>query len=111
MLNTSLKRINDDLQDEISILLKALRDRKVWNNEAKLIVKHLSILTKEKYLFFDGSYKSYELSKVGKFCFFDVAETRKGHLSVFRGKRVRLVYLGPDGSKSIGTKRYSAKSL
>ena len=28
MFNTSLKRINDDLQDDISIILKALRDKK-----------------------------------------------------------------------------------
>ena len=66
------------------------------------------MLTKEKYLFFDGSYKSYELSKVGESCFFDVAETRKGHLSLFRGKKVRLICLGPDGSQSIGTKKYAA---
>ncbi len=85
-------KIKDNLKDDISLYLKLLNNRKKWNSEAKEHLTNLEkILNKKKYKSFTGSPYRYHLTKIGDSCLYDVPTYRKGALTEFRGKRIRVV--------------------
>jgi hypothetical protein len=85
-------QIPDNVKDDISILIEKLNDRKHWNDEAKeKLFKLMKLLEKKGYIFFSGSPYRYHLYQVGNSCLYDIPMNRRGHLSIFRGKRVRIV--------------------
>jgi hypothetical protein len=86
------EQIPDTVKDSISILIERLNDRKHWNDESKdKLAALLEVLKKQGYIFFSGSPYRYHLYQVGNSCLYDIPMNRRGHLSIFRGKRVRIV--------------------
>ena len=85
-------KIKDNFKDDISPYLKLLNNRKKWNSEAKIHLINLEkILNKKKYKSFIGNPYRYHLTKIGDSCLYDVPIYRKGALTEFRGKRIRVV--------------------
>lgn len=86
------EKIEDTIQDEVSVMLQALNQRQGWNSQA---IAHLAQLTKQlkqrRYKAFVGHPKRYHLTRIGESCLYDVPMYRKGFLADFRGKRIRLV--------------------
>ena len=86
------EQIPDTVKDSISILIEKLNDRKNWNDETKeKLANLLKLLKKQGYIFFSGSPYRYHLHQIGNSCLYDIPMNRRGHLSVFRGKRIRIV--------------------
>jgi hypothetical protein len=84
--------IPDTLKDDVSILIAQLNDRKNWNDESKeKLAKLIKLLEKKGYIFFSGSPYRYHLYQVGNSYIYDIPLNRRGHLSIFRGKKVRIV--------------------
>jgi hypothetical protein len=85
-------KIEDNFKDDISPYIKLLNNRKQWNSEAKEHLTNLEkILNKKKYKSFTGNPYRYHLTKIGDSCLYDVPTYRKGALTEFRGKRIRVV--------------------
>ena len=85
-------KISDNIRDDVRPLLEILGARTSWNDEAKQSLGKLIKLLKEKgYVSFVGHPKRYHLTRIGSSCLYDVPTFRKGALTPFRGKRVRLV--------------------
>ena len=85
-------KMKDNFKDDISPYLKLLNNRKKWNSEAKEHLINLEkILNKKKYKSFTGNPYRYHLTKIGDSCLYDVPTYRKGALTEFRGKRIRVV--------------------
>jgi hypothetical protein len=85
-------QISDNVKDDVSILIEKLNDRGNWNDEAKeKLAKLVTLLEKKGYIFFYGSPYRYHLYQVGNSCLYDIPTNRRGHLNIFRGKRVRIV--------------------
>ena len=86
------ERIPDTVKDDVSMLIEKLNDRKHWNEESKeKLAKLMKLLEKKGYIFFSGSPYRYHLYQVGNSCLYDIPMNRRGHLSIFRGKRVRII--------------------
>ena len=86
------EQIPDTIKDDVSLLIEKLNDRKKWNDESKeRLAKLLKLLDRKGYILFSGSPYRYHLYQVGNSCLYDIPMNRRGHLSVFRGKRVRIV--------------------
>jgi hypothetical protein len=86
------EQIPDVVKDDVSMLIEKLNDRKNWNDESKeKLAKLIKLLEKKRYIFFSGSPYRYHLYQVGNSCLYDIPMNRRGHLSIFRGKRVRIV--------------------
>ena len=85
-------KIADEVVDDVRLFLDALVDRRGWNDATKLALSELKkILKKKRYISFIGHPSRYHLTRIGKSCLYDVPTDRRGVLSPFRGKRVRLV--------------------
>ena len=85
-------KIKDNLKDDISPYLRLLNSRKKWTSESKEHLANLEkILIKKKYKSFTGNPYRYHLTKIGDSCLYDVPTYRKGVLTEFRGKRIRVV--------------------
>ena len=85
-------KMPDNIKDDIRPLLKFLDKRICWNAESKQSLdKLISLLKKKKYISFIGHPNRYHLTRIGSSCLYDVPTFRKGALTPFRGKRVRLV--------------------
>jgi hypothetical protein len=85
-------KMPDNIKDDVRPLLKILDKRICWNAEAKQSLdKLISLLKKKKYISFIGHPNRYHLTRIGSSCLYDVPTFRKGALTPFRGKRVRLV--------------------
>ena len=84
--------MKDEFVDDVLALLKLLTARKGWNNEARLNQKKLWALLESKgYIDFTGSYNDYIASAIGDSYLYDVPMYKRGYLSKFRGKRIRVV--------------------
>ena len=80
------------LSDNAGIIIKALQDRKIWGAEQKGLLEQLiDMLGRKQYITFVGHPARYHLTLIGQSCLVDVLGKKRGHLSVFRGKRIRLV--------------------
>jgi len=82
----------DNIKDDVRPFLDALVERKGWNDATKLALSELKkILKRKRYNSFVGHPSRYHLTRIGDSCLYDVPVDRKGVLTGFRGKRVRLV--------------------
>jgi len=63
-----------------------------WSNEQEVLrLQLIESLTKKNYISFAGHPSRYNLGVVGQSCLYQIPNNRRGHLSVFRGKLVRVV--------------------
>jgi hypothetical protein len=84
--------IKDEFVDDAMALIKVLNSRKGWNEEAKLNQEKLQkLLLSKGYIWFSGGFSRYIISKIGDSYLYDVPMYKRGHLSKFKGKRVRIV--------------------
>ena len=85
-------KIKDSIKDEAWPYLLRLNKRISWNDEAKDHLEKLKIFLKNKnYISFVGHPNRYHLTRIGDSCLYDVPTFRKGALTEFRGKRIRVV--------------------
>lgn len=85
-------KMNDTIKDDISSLIKAMSDIPSWVKEKhKLHQDLISLLKKKKYMRFVGHTRSYHLMRIGDSCLYQVPLNRRGKLSVFRGKLIRVI--------------------
>jgi hypothetical protein len=85
-------KIIDPLSDQIGKLIEKIRAIPNWTKEKNGLRQSLiSLLEKNRYISFCGHVDKYHISCVGESCLYDVPTNRRGHLKVFRGKRIRLV--------------------
>ena len=91
MTNPHLQ-LPDPLSDNAGIIIKALQDSTTWGNEQRGLLKQLiDMLGRKRYITFAGHPQRYRLTQIGQSCLMDVPANKRGHLSAFRGKRIRLV--------------------
>lgn len=91
MINPELQ-LPDPLTDNAGILIKALQDRNTWGAEQKgLLDQLIQMLERKRFITFVGQPARYHLTQIGQSCLMDVPANKRGHLSAFRGKRIRLV--------------------
>jgi hypothetical protein len=87
-----IDKINDPLNGFVGQHIKKIQSISKWTKEKHLARMNLiSFLEKNNYISFSGHLDKYHLSCVGESCLYDVPSNRRGHLKVFRGKRIRLV--------------------
>ena len=87
--------ITDDLDDDVSAILKAMSDDGTWTSKKSALREELvSLLKKRRYLSFAGSPYKYYAHRVGDSYLYDVPLYKQGWLKRFRGKRVRIVCVG-----------------
>ncbi len=85
-------KIKDNIKDEAWPYLVRLNKRTSWNDESKQHLEELKIFLKSKnYISFVGHPNRYHLTQIGDSCLYDVPTYRKGGLTEFRGKRIRVV--------------------
>ena len=86
--------LDDDFEDEILKTLQAFNLISSWN-KTKYCLKSLLIkqLNDSAYIFFRSSrgVSDYKISKIGASYLYDVPLYKRGNLSSFKGKRVRIV--------------------
>jgi hypothetical protein len=87
--------IEDLCTDEAGNLMKALHEIETWTKSKRAIFDSLiKLLQKNDHIYFRGHPDKYHLSVIGSSCFYNIPLNRRGHLSVYRGKLVRLVCVG-----------------
>lgn len=87
--------MRDEFVDDVLTLLKLLNAREGWNNEAKLHQEKLwKLLLSKGYIPFTAGYSDYIASAIGASYLYDVPMYKRGYLSKFRGKRIRVVCVG-----------------
>jgi len=59
-----------------------------------LLKQLIHMLGRKRYITFVGHPARYRLTLIGQSCLMDVPANKRGHLSAFRGKRIRLVCVG-----------------
>ena len=85
-------QIFDEVVDDVRPYIDTLAKRTGWNLEARNALEALKMtLEAKKYITFVGHSNRYHLTRIGDSCLYDVPMDRKGFLSPFRGKRVRIV--------------------
>ena len=91
MINSSTI-LPDEFDDEILVVLKAIDSRSKWDKKKHFLRDQLVELLKSKrYMYFFSSYSRYYISRVGESYLYDVPLYKRGNLSKFKGKRVRIV--------------------
>ena len=91
MTNPQLQ-LPDPLTDNAGILISALQCRTEWGAEQTGVLEQLiDMLGRKHYITFVGHPARYHLTQIGQSCLMDIPANKRGHLSVFRGKRIRLV--------------------
>lgn len=84
--------IEDLCTDEAGQLMKSMHEIPTWTKDKRTMFNQLiELLEKNEHIFFRGHPDKYHLSVIGSSCFYNVPLNRRGHLSVYRGKLVRLV--------------------
>ena len=82
----------DDFKDEVLSILKPFNARAGWDKTKQALRRELVALLKTKnYVFFSSGYNRYLISTIGSSYLYDVPLYKRGHLSKFRSKRVRIV--------------------
>ena len=85
------KALPDTASDEIGrILAQAATIDTMTKVKRDLIAQAVEAMIAAGYVSIRGSYQSYDLSRIGQSCQYDVPLDRKGALLPFRGKRVRV---------------------
>ena len=86
--------LHDDYEDEVFSLLKELNNVGANSNKGKALKAEInSVLNKKKYISFPGHYTRYHLTRIGTSYLHDVPLYKRGYLSDFRGKRIRIICL------------------
>ena len=90
---TKESMLEDNFNDNVLIAIRLLNTETKWTNKKYCLQnKLIEILESEGYIAFGVTNPNrYQLSKVGQSYLYDVPKNRRGHLSIFRGKRVRIV--------------------
>ena len=89
--------IPDPLSDVPGAVIMALQKRTEWGVEQKALLEQLQkMLLRKGYIRFCGKTSFHHLASVGSSCLYDVPRNKRGHLSAFRGKRVRIVCVGSE---------------
>ena len=84
--------IKDNYLDEVQPLLRKLQKKKRFDGESRILKAQLcSLLKKKQYIRFQGSAERFIISKVGDSYLYDVPANKRGHLSMFRGHRIRMI--------------------
>ena len=85
--------LEDDFSDDVLEILKSLNSYSSWvKSKRQLADKLRELLTTKGYIFFHASnVNRYHISSVGASYLYDVPLYKQGHLSPFRGQRVRIV--------------------
>ena len=87
--------IPDTLEDKIGKLGRAIRSQPHFNSEAIRLANELeSRLVRLGYIRFTANVTNYDTWRTGEARLFFVPEHRRGALSVFRGKTIRLICVG-----------------
>jgi len=87
--------IEDPCTDEAGQIMKAMLAIPTWSKAKHIFHKELvELLESKKYIYFSGHSKDYFVSCVGTSCLYQIPHNRRGHLSVYRGKLIRLVCVG-----------------
>ena len=87
--------IEDPRTDEAGEIMKALLAIPTWTKPKRSLFNELdALLERKKYIYFRGHSQLYHVSCVGTSCLYQIPLNRRGHLSVFRGKLIRLVCVG-----------------
>ena len=85
-------KIKDNIKDEAWPYLQRLNKRTSWNDESKEHLEKLKIfLNSKNYISFVGHPNRYHVTRIGDSCLYDVPTFRKGVLTEFRGRRIRVV--------------------
>ena len=85
-------KVLDPLEDEIGGPLKQLVARATWGHtQQELRAALMRYLKRRNYTEFVGHPARYHVTIGGDSCLYDVPLSRRGHLKVFRGQRIRLV--------------------
>jgi len=86
--------LGDDFEDEVLILLKEFKNTTVNSAQRTELRTDLeALLVRRKYISFHAHHRQYLITRVGTSYLYDVPLYRRGYLSNFRGKRVRVVCL------------------
>ena len=84
--------IEDPCTDKAGQIMKAMLAIPTWTKVKRGLFNELdTLLENAKYIYFRGHSKDYYISCVGTSGLYQIPLNRRGHLSVFRGKRIRLV--------------------
>jgi len=84
--------IDDDIVDEVSVVLKTMSIESSWSKKKSALRGELvTLLTRKRYLSFEGGSDRYLVSRVGESYLYDVPLYKQGLLKKFRGKRIRIV--------------------
>ena len=84
----------DPLNDDIGDLLLKINKRKTWTGEIESYRNDLiKLLKKKRYVYFRGHPYRYGLMTIGSSYIYDVPKNKRGHLSKFRGKSVRILVI------------------
>lgn len=88
-------QIIDPCSDEAGQLMVEMGKIPTWTKAKRALhTKLISLLKINKHTCFIGHVDKYHLSIVGESCLYNVPDNRRGHLSIFRGKLIRLVCIG-----------------
>lgn len=89
---TKADMIEDPCTDEAGQLMIAMHKIQTWTKAKRAVYNSLvELLGKDEHIYFRGDLDKYHLSIIGSSCFYNVPLNRRGHLSVYRGKLIRLV--------------------
>lgn len=92
---TNLSVIRDDVEDELGHLLRQLNTIPTWTKgKIDLYGDVEKEAKRQNYKSFKGDCRRYPLQRKGDHILCDVPENKRGSLSVFRGKRIRLICAG-----------------
>ena len=85
----------DKRSDTIGKLLLKLEMLPTWTKEKRTLhEKLLKEVKKRKYFYFWSNCQKYLLSRIGESAVYVVPKNKRGHLSPFRGKKVRIICVG-----------------
>lgn len=88
-------KIEDSCSDNAGRLMTSMHKIPTWTKAKRAIYEELvALLESQKHIYFRGHFDKYHLSVIGSSCFYNVPDNRRGHLSIYRGKTIRLVCLG-----------------
>ncbi len=91
----STDKIEDPCTDDAGQVINAMHKIPTWTKAKRALHnKLIELLAKNKHTCFVGHVDKYHLSIVGESCLYQVPTNRRGHLSMFRGKLIRLVCIG-----------------
>ena len=84
--------LEDDFNDEINDSIKVLKALTIRNKtKINLKAKLISLLKANGYIFFESNYTHFVTSRVFESYLYNVPVKQRGHLSPFRGQKVRII--------------------